>query len=90
MQKQFSTVVQPSQFIEGPRTITSVSPAALWEHTDADGKTDLVLWEVGAPPIQLPLGYRLTLLASARHPVMVTGLEPTPWMPAEVTVTVIG
>ena len=90
MQEQFSTVVQPSQSIEGPRIITSVSPEALWEHTDSDGKTDTVLLKAGATNTQLPRGNRLTLPESTQHPVMVTGLQPTPSPVPEVTLTVYG
>jgi hypothetical protein len=96
MQEQFSTVVQPSQSMEGPRLITSVSSTAHWEHTDSDGKTNPVLLDARTTNTQLPNGHRLTLPASAQRPVMVTGLQPTPPTPPtpssvpEVTVTVYG
>jgi hypothetical protein len=93
MEKQFSTVVQPSQFIEGPRIITSVSSTALWEHTGTDGRMDTIRLESGSTHTQLPHGHRLTLPESTLRPVMVTGLEatpPTPPTPAEVTLTVYG
>jgi hypothetical protein len=91
MKKQFATVVQPSRSIEGPRIITSVSTTARWEQTGTDGNScTFLLKSETAYKRQLPPGCRLTLLPSAPHPVMVTGLEPAPWVPAEVTVTVIG
>jgi hypothetical protein len=90
MEKQFSTVVQPSQFIEGPRIITSVSSTALWEHAGPDGKMDTIRLESGPTHTQLPHGHRLALPESTQHPVMVTGLEPTPRVPVEVTLTVYG
>ncbi len=89
MERQFSKVLQPSGSIEGPRSITFVSRTARWTLTDPEGKTvTTTLKSDLSHPFRLPRGWRLTLPASARNPVMVTGLEPAP--PTSVSVTVIG
>ena len=89
MERQFSTIFQPPASIEGPRSITFVSRTARWALTDPEGKTVTTMLKSDlSHPFKLPRGWRLTLPASARHPVMVTGLEPAP--PTSVTVAVIG
>ena len=90
MTKPFSALLQPSESIEGPCIITSISVGSSWKYTGPDGDTDTVQLLPGPTQHQLPEGYKLTLHSALVYPVMVTGLEPMQRTVPEVTMTVIG
>jgi hypothetical protein len=90
MTKPFSTLLRPSESIEGPCIITSMSEGSSWEYTRLDGETDTVHLRPGPTQHQVPQGDKLTLRGAHHYPVLVTGVAPKPRIVPEVTLTIIG